>query len=67
MVNGLGYRQRAILTVLRAQDRPVPFGYVVRACDDGCPSHYNNTNVSLRLLRERGLAVQTRRGMWAAA
>ena len=62
----LGYRQRAVLKVLRTAGKPVPFGYVVRQCDDGCPSHYNNTNVSLRALRARGLARQVRLGLWEA-
>lgn len=65
--SGLGYRQRAVLTLLRDAGRAVPFGYVERQVTLGCPTAYNNTNVSLRLLERRGLVHQPRRGWWEAA
>lgn len=52
-MNGLGYRQRAILAALEKADRPMPFGYLCRACSPGAPITY--TSVSLHLLRDRGL------------
>lgn len=63
----LGYRQRTLLYALRERGRPVPFGWLTRLCADDCPSSYNNTSVSLRALRQRGLVRQTRRGWWEAA
>ena len=67
MSDGMGFRQRKVLSVLADAGRPLPFGYLVRVCDDGCPSAYNNVSVSLRLLRQRGLVRQPSRGLWEAA
>lgn len=65
--SGLGYRQRHLLSLLRARGDAVQFGWLVRQLDDGCPSGLNNTSVALRALRARGLVVQPQRGWWAAA
>ena len=61
-----GYRQRRLLALLRSAERPLPFGYLVRQSDDGCPSNYTNTHNSLRSLREKGLARQASFGHWEA-
>lgn len=66
-MKGLGYRQRAILTVLEEQGRPTPLGFIVRTFADDCPSSYHNTANSLLSLRRLGLVRRVRQGWWEAA
>ena len=58
----LGYRQKALLAVLR--DRPLPFGYLCRVTgiEDG-----KTAFIALKGLERRGLVVHVRHGYWALA
>ena len=58
---GLGYRQRAALTLLTASSRPLPTGYIRRQALDSCDPRV--ADVALRGLAERGLIQHVRPGL----
>lgn len=71
VVKGLGYRQRLILQLLREAARPLPSGYLTRACGIAKPLPWppataSTTYMALRALRQRGLVESVAHGYWRA-